>query len=76
MAKFMSRCQNQVLCMKPKRMQIIDGIAIPVEGEHIRFENGEFETDDKKKIDYLKKHRLYGSQIVEVKQTDKDAAGE
>lgn len=68
MAKFISKCSNQVLCMKPQRPQIIDGIVIPVPGEHIRFENGEYETSDKKEIEFITKHRLFGSQIFEDKR--------
>lgn len=66
MAKYQSRCPNQVLCIKPARNSIIDGIVVPVPGEHIRFENGEYATDDKKKIEYLQSHRLFGSAIVRV----------
>jgi hypothetical protein len=66
MAKFQARCPNQVLCIKPARVSIVEGIPYPVPGEHIRFENGEFETTDKDKIAYLKKHRLFGTSIVEV----------
>lgn len=67
MAKFISRCANQVLCMRPKRVQIIDGIAQTVEGQHIRFENGEVQTEDKQEIMFIRKHRLFGSGIFEEK---------
>lgn len=73
MAKFQSRCPNQVLCIKPARNSIIDGIVVPVPGEHIRFEQGEFVTDDKKKIEYLESHRLFGSAIVRVDETSTKA---
>jgi hypothetical protein len=74
MAMFQSRCPNQVLCMKPARNSIIDGIVVPVPGEHIRFENGEYESSDKDKIAYLKRHPLFGTAIIEVKARDKVAA--
>lgn len=74
MAKYQSRCPNQVLCMKPARNSIIDGIVVPVPGEHIRFEQGEYSTDDKKKIEYLESHRLFGSAIVRVDEPKKAAA--
>jgi hypothetical protein len=74
MAKYQSRCPNQVLCMKPASVQIVNGIPYPVPGEHIRFENGEFETDDKAKIAFLEKHRLYGTSIVKVDEPKKAAA--
>ncbi|AZN43360.1 hypothetical protein [Paenibacillus albus] len=67
MAKFSSRCPNQVLCMSPSRNTIVDGILVPVPGTHIRFENGEYDTNEKKEVDFIRKHRLFGSSIVEVK---------
>lgn len=67
MAKFISKCANQVLCMKPKRLQVIDGIAQTVEGQHIRFNNGEVQTDDKQEIAFIRKHRLFGTSIFEEK---------
>lgn len=59
--KFLSKCHNQVLTIKPNRMQVIDGVSISVPGEHVRFSNGEFDTEDKKVIDWLGKHRLNGT---------------
>lgn len=66
MAKFFSKCQNQVICMKPSRVQIYDGIAVPVSGQRIQFKNGEYETADKKEIDFLRKHSLFGRGIAEA----------
>lgn len=65
MAKFISKCHNQVLCMKPKRNQTNNGITEVIEGQHIRFENGEFETDKKDESAFIRKHRLFGNQIFE-----------
>jgi len=72
-AKFQSRCPNQVLCIKPARNAIIDGVVVPVPGEHIRFERGICVLDDKEdkdKIAFLRKHRLFGTAIVEIKEKD------
>ena len=66
MAKYQSRCPNQVLCIKPARNSVVDGIVVPVPGEHIRFERGEFSTTDKTKISFIEKHRLFGTSIVRV----------
>ncbi|MFD7521436.1 hypothetical protein [Paenibacillus chitinolyticus] len=74
MAKFISRCSNQVLCIKPARVQNHDGIIFPVPGEHIRFNAGEYETEDEKEIEFLRKHRLFGSSIFEDKLDEKKAA--
>jgi len=65
MAKFISRCDNQVLTIKPQRNQILDGVVFPVAGEHIRFDRGQYETSDKNEIAFIRKHRLFGSQIIE-----------
>lgn len=68
MAKFLSKCHNQILTMKPQRNQVLEGIVMPVPGEHIRFNGGEYETTDKKEIEFIRNHRLFGSQIVEDKR--------
>ena len=74
MAKYQSKCPNQVLCIKPARSSIIDGIVVPVPGEHVRFENGEYVTTDKKRIDFIEGHRLFGSAIVRVDEPKKEPA--
>lgn len=74
MAKFLARCENQVLCVKPKRVQIIDGIPHPIEGQHIRFDRGEYETKDKQEIGFLRRHRLFGHQIFEEKGNEQEEA--
>lgn len=58
--------------MKPNRIQIQDGITLPVQGEHIRFNNHEYETSDKKEIAFIKGHRLFGSQITVVEEPKDD----
>ena len=69
--KFFSKCDNQVICMIPNRAQVIDGVVVPQAGKHIRFNNGEYETADKKEIDFLRRHALYGRAIVEVDDVGK-----
>lgn len=64
--KYVSKCNNLVLCMKQNRSQVVDGIVITVPGEHVRFNNHEFETDDKKIIEWLKKHNLKGTSFTEA----------
>ena len=73
MTKFISKCPNQVLTIRPKRTQIIDGIAQPVPGEHIRFVNGEVVIDEstkegKKQAEFIRNHRFFGNRIFEEKQ--------
>lgn len=64
--KFVSKCHNQVLTMKPKRNQIVDGMVMVVEGEHIRFDRFEYTTEDQREIDFIRKHKLYGFQISDA----------
>lgn len=39
-------------------------------GKIIEFRQGMYETDDEAEIDFIRKHRWYGSKIVEVKPED------
>ena len=66
--KFIAKCKNQVLCMKPNRVQVVDGIPVPTPGEHVRFNNGEFETEDKRVIKFIKDHKLFNVDITEVEE--------
>jgi hypothetical protein len=75
MAKFLSKCPNQVICMKPNRVQIYDGIPMPVQGQHIRFNNGEYEATDKKEIEFIRKHSLFGRCITEIEEIKVEAQG-
>ena len=68
MAKFVSKCPNQVIGKIPNRVQIIDGIVVPQAGEHIRFNNGEYETNSKQDIAFLRGHQLFGLSITEVEE--------
>lgn len=70
--KFVSKYENHVLCVKPNRVAIQDGIAMQVPGEHIRFNKFEYETTDKKEIAYLKKHSLYGVAIVATDEKEEE----
>lgn len=70
MARFLSKCPNQVLCMVPNRIQIVDGITVPVAGRHIRFDHGEYETSDRKEINFIRAHRLFGVAITEAEQVN------
>lgn len=66
MAKYMSNSPNQVLCIRPARTEFINGIPNPIPGDHVRFERGEYETDDEEKIGFIEKHRLFGTSIVRL----------
>lgn len=68
--KYVSKCHNLTLCVKPNRNQIIDGIVVAIPGEHVRFSRNEFETKDKKTIEFLDKHNLNGSAFTKVNESD------
>jgi hypothetical protein len=65
-AKYQSWCPNQILGMVPNRQSIVDGIVLPVPGKRIQFENGQYETNDEKEIEFIESNWLYGSKIVKV----------
>lgn len=66
--RFIAKCQNQVLTVKPTRRTIVDGVAVVTPGEHIKFDRGEYVTEDKKEIAFLQKHRLYGVAFVAAEE--------
>jgi hypothetical protein len=68
MAKFFAKCENQVVVITPNRKQVFDGIPMPVPGKRIQFSHGEYETEDKKEIEFLRKHRLYKVSISEAEE--------
>jgi hypothetical protein len=52
--------------MTPSDKQVIGSTIMNVKGRHIRFGGGEYETNDQEEIEFIKGHRLYGSQIIEA----------
>ena len=62
MAQFRSIYENLTLTMKtPKDTD---------PGKLIRFENGEYVTEDPTEIDFIRSHRWFGAQIVEITNRD------
>jgi len=74
MPQFVSKCKNQVLTIRPNTMQIVNGIANPVPGQHIQFEDGIYATEDAKELQFLRKHRLNGSAFIEAEPVKKEAS--
>lgn len=64
--KFMSKCENQILCMQPTTQQVTNGYVLTVPGKHIRFSNGEFDAETQEEIEFIKNHALYGTKIVDA----------
>lgn len=71
MAVFISKSPNQVLTMVPTRREVVDGVVVIKPGQHIRFNNSEYRTTDKKEIDFVKKHSLFNTAITEAEETVK-----
>lgn len=68
MAKFISKCPNQILTVIPNRRQVQDGIVIPKPGQHINFSGGEYSTDDKREINFIRQHAMFNVSITEVEE--------
>ena len=68
MAKFISKCPNQVLTVIPDRRAVQDGIVMPKPGKHISFSSGEYTTADKQEINFIKQHALFGVSIIEAEE--------
>ena len=64
--KFVAKCHNQILTMKPKRNQIVDGMVMVIEGEHIRFDRFEYTTSDPKEINFIRNHKMFGFGVAEA----------
>lgn len=73
MAKYQSWCPNQVLGMVNNHVKVLDGITMPVPGKRIRFENGFFETEDPKEVEFIESNWLFGSKIVRIDEAKKKA---
>lgn len=67
MANFVSRYANHILVIEPADFET--GRA----GRRIEFINGKYSTEDKKEIEFLRKHRDFGVFIFE-ENTPKEAA--
>ncbi|MBT9169313.1 MAG: hypothetical protein DDT19_02671 [Syntrophomonadaceae bacterium] len=65
--RFFSQCSNYQILVKPYIISVVNGIPIHTRGEKIEFENGEFITEKKTEIDFLRKHKAYGTEFQEDK---------
>jgi len=62
---FVSKFVRLNLVMKPGSKSYVDGRVIVKAGRSIQFENGKYKTEDKKEIDFIRKHRLFSTAIFE-----------
>jgi len=65
--KFLSKYKEHLIVMRPAINQIVNGVFNRVSGKYIEFKNGEYETDDKEEIAFLKAKPYFGSEIWEEK---------
>lgn len=67
---FISKCINQKIFVKQPYLHVQNGIPVFVPGESIQFTNHEYRTSDPKIKEFLRNHRLFGTQITEVTEGD------
>ncbi|HWR54905.1 MAG TPA: hypothetical protein VN462_00235 [Negativicutes bacterium] len=65
MANFRSKFPNLCLMMKAEMTQVINGNILRTPGEYLRFENGQYSTQVKKEIDFIRNHSEFGQTIFE-----------
>ena len=59
--------------MKPTGLQVINGIPVLVAGKSIQFENGEYSTNNKEEIDFLKSKADFGITLFADEKKEKQA---
>lgn len=57
---FISRITNQIVCIVPDRVEVHNGVPIPVKGSQAEFSANRYMTSDDKVIEFLEKHENYG----------------
>lgn len=67
---FMSKCINQKLFVKQPYTHVQNGIPVVQLGESIEFVNHEFRTSDPRLKEFIRNHRLFGTKITEVTESD------
>ena len=63
--RFFSKAKNYQILVRPYIIKVENGMPQHIRGEKIEFNNGEFVTDQKQTIDFLRKHRAFGIDFVE-----------
>jgi hypothetical protein len=71
--RFYSKAQNYQILVRPYIVEVNNGIPMHKRGEKIEFMNGEFVTDSKKVIEFLRNHKAYGVDFVEDMTPSKKA---
>lgn len=76
MAKFISKYTDYQVLIRATYVEVKNGIPILNRGEKIVFEKGEYVTEDKKTIDFLRKHKANGIDFIEVKEPEPEPVPE
>lgn len=70
MVKFISKCKNLTILVKPYVINMINNVPQHEHSKVIKFNNGEFTTNNKEEVAFLRKHPGNGIDFVEVKQEE------
>jgi hypothetical protein len=70
LCKFTSKYKNLRIVVKPTRITKEGNVSSLVNGKCIEFKDYQFETTERELVDFLRKHRLYGTVVIEEKVTD------
>lgn len=73
-SRFFNKAKNYQILIAPTSIDVKNNIPILTHGKKIEFQNGEYITDDNKKIDFLRKHKAFGIDFVEDKTPTEDGA--
>lgn len=68
--KFISKCPNLTILIEPYVINVVNNIPQHVRGKKVEFVTNEFVTDDKKIIDFLRKHKGFGVDFTEIEPQD------
>lgn len=70
MVKFVSPHGSLRLVVKPASKSIVDGRIVATMGKSIQFTDGIYTTEDKKEIDFIRKHNRFNTSVFEIVEED------
>lgn len=65
--RFFTRIDNYQILVRPTSYEVKNNVTLLIHGETILFEDGEFVTDNKKTVEFLRAHKRYGLDFQEDK---------
>ena len=75
-SRFFSKSKNYKILVTPTTLDVKNNIPILTNGKKIEFQNGEYVTEDRKEIEFLRKHKAFGIDFVEDKTPTEDGAAQ